>query len=69
MLIVCCVCHIRLGRKAGRGTSHGYCRRHELEAMEKENLLSEGEKEELEAIRNGTGGRVLDARTLHRRIV
>jgi len=33
MIILCSVCGIHLGTKPGRGTTHGYCRYHELQAL------------------------------------
>ena len=33
MIIICSVCNLHLGTKPGTGTSHGYCRFHELQAL------------------------------------
>ena len=48
---ICCVCHVRLKSSPRGGTSHGYCRRHELEALDKAGLLTSYEADELGRLR------------------
>lgn len=54
MKVECAVCHRKLGEKPGppNSTSHGYCRRHELEQLVKLHLATRMEIKELEAMRN-----------------
>ena len=49
--ILCCVCHIKLGEFEGTEPSHGYCKLHAYEQMEKHGLLNQLEIEELNLMR------------------